>query len=208
MPEAPDSQPAGGETFIERARRHQIVQATIEVLAAEGATGATFARIAARAGISPSLISYHFATKSALLTRVVTDIIAHMDEFIIADIGDEDDHRLVLRRLVESQVRYVGQHTTRMVALGHIAAIGDPEITGLLLEHRTRTLRELQELLAEGQAAATVADVPTRPAAIALLATLEAVPGELLANPDASADAYGRALADLFDAALTPRPDL
>ncbi len=181
------------------------MEATIEVLAAEGAKGTTFARIASRAAISPSLISYHFSTKSALLAQVVHHIVADMDAVITADIGEADDHRTVIRRLIESQVRYFGANATAVVALGNVAAAGDPVIVDQLGSHRTQTLRELQDLIEEGQAAGDVAAGPSRPVAVTLLAALEATPAELLSNPDTDADEYGRALADLFDAALEPR---
>jgi Bacterial regulatory proteins, tetR family len=45
-------------TFIEAARRNQIVAAAIDTIAEVGYARASFARIAARAGISPGLISY------------------------------------------------------------------------------------------------------------------------------------------------------
>lgn len=195
----------GEPTFIEQARRRQIADATIEVLAADGAKAATFARIAARAGISPSLISYHFSSKSTLLAHVVEQILADMDAVITADIGEPESYRTVIRRLIESQVRYFGAHVTAMVALGNIAAAGDPTISEQMASQRSGTLRELQDLIEEGQAAGDIGPGPSRPVAVTLLAALEAAPSELFYNPDAEADAYGRALADLFDAALAPR---
>lgn len=195
----------GELTFIEQARRRQIVEATIEVLAVEGAKGATFARIAAEAGISPSLISYHFSSKSMLLGHVVQHIVADMDAAITADIGEPENFRTVFRRLIESQVRYFGSHATAVVALGNVAAAGDPVVTEQLAGHRSATLRELQDLIEEGQASGDLAAGPSRPVAVTLLAALDAAPAELFGNPDADAEAYGRALADLFDAALAPR---
>ncbi len=192
-------------TFIEQARRRQIVEVTTQILAEEGASAATFARIAERAGISPSLISYHFSSKSALLGQVVSDIVADMDAAILADIGDAPDLRSVIRRLIESQVRYFGDHAPAMVALGRISTAGDPAIAEQLGGHRESTLRELQELIETGQRDGTFGPGPSRPAAVMLLATLEAVPTELFSDPEADAGAYGRALADLFVAALSQR---
>jgi len=59
------------------ARRAQIVAATIELLATEGIKGASFGRIVKEAGLSSSrLISYHFASKEALLRAVAGAIVA------------------------------------------------------------------------------------------------------------------------------------
>lgn len=194
----------GEPTFIEQARRRQIVEAAIEVLAAEGAKGTTFTRIAAVAGISPSLISYHFSRKSLLLAQVVQHIVSDMEATITADIGDPEDHRTVIRRLIESQVRYMGAHATSMMALRNVAATEDAGITETLGDHRDQTLRELQQLIEDGRAAGDLRPVPSRPVAVTLLAALEATPTELFSDPDADPDEYGRALADIFDAALTP----
>src|SRR3984885_6872427 len=62
-------------TFIETARRAQIVASAIDTIADAGYAGASFARIAERLGISRGLISYHFAGKDDLLKQVVRDVI-------------------------------------------------------------------------------------------------------------------------------------
>ena len=54
------------------ARRAQILDATIEVIAAEGFAGASFKRIDEHAGLSSTrLISYHFAGKDELMAALV-----------------------------------------------------------------------------------------------------------------------------------------
>src|SRR5262249_3535437 len=59
------------------ARRAQIIGATIDLLAAEGITGASFGRIVKAAGLSSTrLISYHFASKEALLRAVAATVVA------------------------------------------------------------------------------------------------------------------------------------
>lgn len=58
------------KSFIEQARRSQIIEATIDTLAAYGYVNTSFARIARQTGISPSLISYHFKNKEDLTNEV------------------------------------------------------------------------------------------------------------------------------------------
>lgn len=192
-------------TFIEQARRRQIVAATIEVLAEGGVRGATFARIAERAGISPSLISYHFASKAELLRVVVTDIIGDIDHVLEAELADVASHRAALRILIEAQVRYFAEHAAAVLALGHLSRAGEPGVGELLVSHRDASLRELESLFVEGQRTGDFASFPTRPMAVTLLAALDAVPGELLTDPEADPNAYGPALADIFDAAVRRR---
>jgi AcrR family transcriptional regulator len=54
------------QTFIEAARRAQIVTAAIETIAGLGYGQASLARIAERAGTSKGVISYHFPGKDDL----------------------------------------------------------------------------------------------------------------------------------------------
>src|SRR5690606_12032407 len=77
-------------SFIEQARRRQIIDAAVEVIAEHGPAGATFARIAERAEISPALISYHFASKAQLMSQVAGSIIEAMDAAITAEIGEAE----------------------------------------------------------------------------------------------------------------------
>ena len=62
-------------TFTSQARRAQIVAAAIDTIAGLGLAGATFARIAERAGLSSTrMISYHFADRDDLLDAVVARV--------------------------------------------------------------------------------------------------------------------------------------
>src|SRR4051794_31947825 len=78
-------------SFVEQARRAQIVQATIDVLAEKGYGGASFARIAQRASISPGLINYHFRTKDALMRDVLATIDQRLDAAMAGPADEEPD---------------------------------------------------------------------------------------------------------------------
>lgn len=67
------AQPAR-RTFIEEARRSQIVACALDVIAEEGYGRASLARIAARAGISKGVISYHFADKDELMMQAIVAV--------------------------------------------------------------------------------------------------------------------------------------
>jgi AcrR family transcriptional regulator len=72
-----DDRPTGRQpTFTEHARRAQIVACAIEVLAETGYAQTSFARVAERANISKSVISYHFGSKDELLEEVVRSVYA------------------------------------------------------------------------------------------------------------------------------------
>ncbi|HLS13367.1 MAG TPA: helix-turn-helix domain-containing protein, partial [Beutenbergiaceae bacterium] len=78
-----ESSPGGRRrSFIEGARRAQIVAAAAHTVAAVGYAGASLSRIATQAGISKSVISYHFAGKEDLLAQVVNDFFTATDEYM------------------------------------------------------------------------------------------------------------------------------
>ncbi|QVQ51549.1 TetR/AcrR family transcriptional regulator [Spiractinospora alimapuensis] len=59
--------PEGQGTLTERARRAQLVEVTIELVADRGYAGASLARIAERAGITKAAVLYHFSSKAAVV---------------------------------------------------------------------------------------------------------------------------------------------
>jgi AcrR family transcriptional regulator len=138
-------------TFIEQARRAQIIEATIEVLAEYGYSNLSFARIAKHASISPSLISYHFRDKKELLNEVLFAIggerVAHMQHSIATMTSATDK----LRAAIEVDLAHMGTHPKRFQALveitfnmrsakGTLIYMGDIEDPGLT------ALREILEM--------------------------------------------------------------
>ncbi len=104
-------------SFIEQARRGQIIDATIDSLAEYGYVNTSFARIAKHAGISPSLISYHFKNKEALTIEVYRSIndarVANMKTSIATYVTATDK----LSGLIESDLTYMGTRPKLFKAL-------------------------------------------------------------------------------------------
>ncbi|WP_206059442.1 TetR family transcriptional regulator, partial [Nonomuraea zeae] len=67
--------PPESRTFIEEARRAQIISCAIEVLADQGYPHTTLAKIAKQAKISTGVISYHFGGKKQLIQAVVEEVV-------------------------------------------------------------------------------------------------------------------------------------
>lgn len=184
-------------SFIERARREQIVRATIEVIAAEGLARATFARIARHTGISPGLISYHFTEKSELLRTVAGTVMADMEAALSAASDGVESHGGALTALLRAQVSHAAAHLAELTALAAIRAAGVAPVEA----QRSTALDAVEQLLRDGQAAGGFGAFDTRVMAVTLLAAMEAVPTELAANPDMDVDVYATELAAAFDRA-------
>ena len=56
------------------ARRASLIEATARVLARDGAAGASVRAIAVAAGVSPGLVTHHFASVDALVARTYADV--------------------------------------------------------------------------------------------------------------------------------------
>ena len=178
-------------SFIERARRDQIVRAAIETIAEVGYAKASIKEIAQRAGISGGLISYHFAGKDELIQQVVADIRTSLDQSITERTDRTESYAEALRELMAGFVHYCAEHRTEMYALREIAANSPkPELDN--------SVDELAEILREGQAAGEFREFDARLMAVSLNAALEAVPRELYAREDTDVTTYADELAEAF----------
>lgn len=104
-------------TFIEQARRAQIIDATIDVLAEQGYMNTSFVRIAKRAGISASLISYHFQNKEELTTEVYKTILVRRVAQMQGEIVELSTATDKLRIALETDLVYMGTHPKLFRAL-------------------------------------------------------------------------------------------
>lgn len=189
-------------SFVERARRAQIVQATIDTVADEGLSRASFTRIAKRAGISPSLISYHFASREDLVDEVVATVVAGLDEASSLRAEGAESYHDALRAVIEGQVHHIATHQREILALGEILRSGrDADGRTRYAASRETSIAEVVAFFAAGQADGEFRTFDTRAGAVALLAALEAVPVELAARPDTDVDAFARELGQFFDRA-------
>lgn len=140
------AQAAGGGTFIERARRAQLIDVTIELVADEGYSGASLARIAQRADLSKAAVLYHFASKDALvraahehtLTALTGEVARAVEAaqapdgpaaYIRTMIGHLQEHPRHTRMLIEAMSHGIGEHgaAERWQALAQIMAAAWPE---------------------------------------------------------------------------------
>lgn len=104
-------------TFIEEARRKQLVEVAIETIANEGFINTTLADIARRADISKGVISYHFENKDELIDEVIRALLRASYEYIHARVnaittGPADKIRAYIRASFE----YMSLHRAHAVA--------------------------------------------------------------------------------------------
>lgn len=195
-------------TFISDARQKQIVDAAIEALADVGYGRASLAEIARRAGTSKGVILYHFkGGKDELLEKVVDDIYARGFQENFPQVASEPTFRKMLRRSIESNVRWIAAHPQWIRALDEIFSNhrrddGSPRYS---YADNEPLIQGQEMMLREGQKSGEFRDFPTRPMALAIRAVIDQVPTVLSSFAQMDADEYATDLADIFDAATRRR---
>lgn len=134
-------------TFIETARRAQIVAAAIHTIAEVGYGQASLARIAERIGISKGVIAYHFAGKDELVREVISEVLSKAQAYMVPRITAEATGRGRLRAYIESNLAFMGEHRNHLIAVVEIArgtraGHGSRLMNRSVLDAGVRALRE------------------------------------------------------------------
>ncbi len=180
------------------ARRAQIIEATIDVVAEEGFARASFARICERAGLSSTrLISYHFAGKVELVAALVEHVVAGIGAHVGARVMAAETPGDRLRAYIEGVVGYADAHRAPMSALLQVVvsgAWGDGRPAPSDVSH-------LERILVDGQRSGTMRRFDAHVMASTIQRAVEAVPFQLEADADLDCTAYAAELVELFDRA-------
>ena len=189
-------------SFIEAARRAQLIECAIETIATQGYTQASLAQIASRAGISKGVITYHFTSKEELIEQVVTEIYTAAVQAVTPQITAQPTAALMLQAYIRSAVDYIGTHRMQMMALMEIA-LNFRTADGKLRYRGTEEwiLTALEALLRKGQQEGDFRPFDLRVMAVTIRRAIDALPSLLAANPNLDVESYARELVTLFDRA-------
>jgi TetR/AcrR family fatty acid metabolism transcriptional regulator len=195
---------AGERSFIERARREQIVGAAIDVLYEAGFAAASLGAIAERIGVSKGVISYHFTGKDEVLREVIADVLAEAREYMTPRIAAARSYVDALRVYVTSNLEYIGTHRRKIIAFIEIVNGMPPAGTepAPFAEGRQRAVDELRDLLAAGQAAGEFGEFSALIVAVSLRASIDVLSVLLRADPEMDTGAYGAELLRLYERAV------
>lgn len=190
-------------SFIEKARRAQIVACAIDTIAEVGYAQASLAKIARRAGISKGVISYHFAGKDELIQQVVVEVLNTGVAFMLPKIKAETTAAGALRAYIASNLAFMREYRNHILALLEIWSHYRP---GSGSDHDVSnwfetTVRGLEEILRWGQESGEFRAFSTRVMAIAIRNAIDGIPPQMAACADLDLNAYTRELVTLFDLA-------
>lgn len=108
-------------TFTEEARRRQIVDCAIELIAEVGYPQASQAKIAERAGIAKSVVLYHFANKDELVTEIVNSVFGSAAAIMVPAITAAATATEKLSAYIDANGRFLVAHRREAVALFEIS---------------------------------------------------------------------------------------
>ncbi|MFH8756418.1 TetR/AcrR family transcriptional regulator [Streptomyces atroolivaceus] len=183
-------------TFIEQARRAQLLDVTIGLVAEHGYAGTSLARIAAGAGITKAAVLYHFPSKEAVVVaarnQVLGGMARHVGEAVEA-VGAEEAPGAYVR----SMIGYLRDNPrqTRMI----VEALGG---TG---DRPDRAMRRqpLAEILAAAREARGLSGVlDFRTLAVVTGGSIDAVVSEHLADPGYDTAAAADLLVGMLERSL------
>jgi AcrR family transcriptional regulator len=190
-------------SFIEQARRRQIIEASIACIAEEGYAGASLAKIAGRVGIGKSVVLYHFKGKDALLRATVERIYEELWAFVRPRLETEKTAGRQLRVYIESEFAFLERHRGQLLALSFILP-NHRDTKGrlaLLEESQAVYMQFVCSMLERGQKSGEFRDFAPRPMAATLMHSINGALEEWVRDPALSLSAYSDELVQIFDRA-------
>lgn len=197
-------------TFVDQARRTQLVECAIDAIAELELPKASLAEVAKRAGVTKTTIFYHFENRDELIREVLASTLRQGAEFMAARTRSSTNPAEELQGYLESNVAYIGSHRKQVKVLTTIAMNFTDEDGKTRLTHDASvygaSLSPLQDILERGQRAGQFRDFNTRTMAMTIRAAIDAIGPQVSVIPDLDLDGYAADLVDLFRHAIRKEP--
>jgi len=190
-------------SFIEAARRAQIIKCAIEAIATLGYRQASLAQIAKLAGISKGVISYHFADKDELIEQVLHEVISEFEAYMKPRIKAQQSATPMLRTYIESNIAFMAARREYVLVLVDIFT-NARRSDGQPFSDRGRYesgLQALELILRRGQSSGEFRQFAVHVMAVSIRQAIDGISAQLIANPDLDLESYAKELATLFDRA-------
>lgn len=191
-------------SFIEKARRAQIVECAIETIAEVGYAQASLGQIAKRAKISKGVISYYFANKEELLEQVAIEYYMAWQSYIAPRIEAQKSPKEMLRVYIESNLTFVAENRKHVIAV--IETVSNKRTADGKLQfaadHDEAILLPIENILTLGMQEGIFREFTKSSARVMALTIRNAIDGftiELMRKPHLDVQEYARELVTIFD---------
>lgn len=140
-------------SFIEEARRRQILEIALQEITAKGYQNTAIPEIAKKAGVSKGVIYYHFKGKEDLRQSIWSALVDELFEYRRSRVEMKASPRGKLRAYFEANFEFLEKNWNKFAALFSMGIeIGSADANPWSRETNLRCLDYLSEILREGQA--------------------------------------------------------
>jgi len=198
----------GQGTFVNQARRRQFVQVAIESLVERGYQATTIAEVARRAGVSKSVVLYHFSSRAELMEAVVVQVYTDATPPLRAQRAEARTERERVLTYVRGAVSWAWAHQTEARAAREVARNlrRDDGSPWFETEDSDPLIAVAQDLLETGQQAGELADFDPWTLAVLLRATIDGLAEQFISDPELDGPAVIDHFVHLVDRMITPPP--
>ncbi len=195
-------------SFIEQARRAQIIECAIETIAELGFAQASLARIAKRAGVSTGVTLYYFSGKDDLIRAVAAHIFATGEAFIRPGVDREEGPSGALEAFIRLSVAFIARRPALPRAMMNIIRAGADQGGGPRFDPGITAARRqgFESILTWGQSVGAFRAFAVQVMAATIIEALDFIPSQIAAQPDLDLDAYAEELVELFRRATRADP--
>ncbi|UKY54336.1 TetR/AcrR family transcriptional regulator [Streptomyces inhibens] len=195
-------------TFTERARRQQLIEATIDLISTRGYPATSLSAIAERAGLSKAAVLYHFSSKDNLTRAALEQVIEQFSAYVTERLARASGPREAVVTYVRAMIGYQ-QANRRQVRVITEMLLDDHGGTRLKTpgSHDTHgRWQALAALLTEGQQAGVFREFDVRTVALAIGGAIDGVIAHWLVHPELDLDAAAAELEEFTLNAIERRP--
>ncbi|NIH81255.1 AcrR family transcriptional regulator [Amycolatopsis viridis] len=172
-----------------------------------GYGGTTLAEVARRAGVSKSVVLYHFSSRAELMEAVVDQLYGDAVAPIHAAVNAARDDRERVLAYVRAGVLFTWEHQAEAKAVLEVARNlrrddGSPRYTAA---EGAGLVGFAQGLLEAGQKSGRLGDFDAWTLAVMLRATIDALSEQFMTDPSLDGPRVAGHFADLVERMITPR---
>jgi TetR/AcrR family transcriptional regulator, fatty acid metabolism regulator protein len=164
-------------TFIEEARRKQIIDSAIQIIARNGFQNTSLDDIAENVHVSKGVITYHFASKTELINSVLEFIVQEIRANRFPYLQKQPTALGKLRAYIEADFEFFKNHPETITALVELwGSMGSRSEKKNFETHAYEPSRSLlQQILCNGQDAGEFIEMDTYTTACVIQAAIDGV---------------------------------
>ncbi|MFG2287556.1 TetR/AcrR family transcriptional regulator [Streptomyces sp. NPDC048595] len=185
-------------TFTERARRQQLIEATIDLVSTRGYPATSLSAIAERAGLSKAAVLYHFSSKDNLTRAALEQVMGQFSAYVAERLAQAPGPREAVIAYVRAMIGYQ-QANRRHVRVITEMLLDDEGGTRLKTpgSHDTNDRwQTLATMLTEGQQAGVLREFHPPTIALAIGGAIDGVIAHWLVHPELDLDAAAAELVE------------